>query len=1129
MKRAGGALLLSPTDVATHLACRHATQLQRGVIEGTVQPEFRPDPRVEALAARGLAHETAYVDSLRLLGLGIDDLRDDHDVSTTLASMRAGRDVIVQPPLAADGFIGRADILRRVDTPNDLGTWSYEPYDTKLARETRAGSILQLCTYAVMLEAMQGVLPANVHVVTPLGRESYRTDHFAAYFRFVRRRLDGDLTEPPATYPEPVEHCDVCRFWLHCGAQRRNDDHLSLVAGMRTLNAHELERQSVRRVVDLAAIEGVLPERPRRGSAETYVKLGRQARLQVEARALELPPYEPLPLEADRGLARLPEPSPGDVCLDFEGDAFVGEGGLEYLTGWTFRDDAGRWRYEPRWSLDRASERHAVEAFLDFVTRRVEAFPDLHVYHFGAYEPAALKRLVSRHATRAEQLDALLRGERFVDLHAVVREGLRVGIERYGLKEMEPLIGFARDQDLRDAGAARRGVELALEMGAGDQLDPALIDRVAAYNHEDCLSTAALRDWLEARRAESREPIPRPKPADGAPSENVGERDRRIADASAALLDGVPDDPDARTPDQQARWLLANMLGYYRREERCAWWEHFRLRGLERDDLLEEREAVAGLEIVGEVPQASKRKVLPVHRYRFPPQEIAIDDGDGVHAPTFDDPEGGGFGSVVRIDLGERTIDVKKKARTVDIHPWALFQEQVVSALPLERSLLAFAEHARANGFDADGPYRAASDLLLRRPPRRSAQNDGGPLRRSGEALIPSMLRLCDEIDGSVLPVQGPPGSGKTYVGARAIVALAKAGKRVGVTAVSHKVIANLLKAVIEADARISVAQKTPDDVPAGIENLGTNADALAAVTAGKVVGGTAWLWSHEDARSSLDYLFVDEAGQMALASVLAVAPAARNVVLLGDPQQLEQPRKGAHPEGTDVAALVHVLAGTPTIDDTQGLFLDRTWRLHPDICRFTSEAYYEGRLFSIDGAERQRLDGDPPFAGSGLFLVEVPHDGNQASAPEEVDAVERIVRRLLAPTRTWVNCDGDTLTLGPGDVLVLAPYNAQVSALRERLRPLGVERVGTVDKFQGQEAAVVVYSCTSSSPEEAPRGMDFLYDPHRFNVATSRARAMVIVVASPRLFAAECRTPEQMRSVNGLCLFRERARPASA
>ncbi|MBM4268130.1 MAG: TM0106 family RecB-like putative nuclease, partial [Deltaproteobacteria bacterium] len=809
---------------------------------------------------------------------------------------------------------------------------------------------------------------------------------------------------------------------------------------------------------------------------------------------------------------------------------FVGEDGLEYLTGWAFRDQAGAWSYEARWALDAAKEREACEVFLDFVERRLQQEPAVHVYHFGAYEPSRLKRLVSRHGTRADALDRLLRGGRFVDLHAIVREGFRIGVERYGLKELEPLLGFARAQDLREAGSARLDLELALEVGAHDAIDDELRTRIAEYNREDCLSAAALRDWLEARRGEMSEPPPRPSVQESEPTEAVRERDRRIQEATEALLAGVPEDCASHDETQRATWLLAQMLGYFRREEKCAWWEHFRLRELPREDLFAEREAVAGLELVEELPKATPGQKVAVHRYRFPAQEVSLDEGDRLHASSTDDPDPGpsGFGTVERIDLAEGTIDIKKTKRTRDMQPWAVFKHQVVPAEVQEKSLLALAERVRTSGLGSTEASHAALDLLCRRRPRRGPGRPAA-LRRAGESLVEATTRLCQELDGCVLPIQGPPGSGKTFVGARAIVALALAGKSVGVTAVSHKVIDNLLLEVREAASErrvaIRVAHKGDEgDVVDGIEPLDDGKEAVAAAAAGAVVGGTAWLWASEDAAGALDYLFVDEAGQMALASVLAASRAARNLVLLGDPQQLEQPRRGAHPEGTDVAALVHVLgAEHATIDDTQGLFLDRTWRLHPELCAFTSEAYYESRLRSVEGLERQAVLGATRFAGSGLFLVEVAHEGNQACSLEEEEAVVAIVRQLLADNR-WNDHEGGVRPLAAGDVLVLAPYNAQVAALRRRLRPLGVDRVGTVDKFQGQEAAVVVYSCTSSSPEDAPRGLEFLYDPHRFNVATSRARGVVIVVASPRLFAAECRTPAQMRMVNGLCRYRELA-----
>ena len=442
---------------------------------------------------------------------------------------------------------------------------------------------------------------------------------------------------------------------------------------------------------------------------------------------------------------------------------------------------------------------------------------------------------------------------------------------------------------------------------------------------------------------------------------------------------------------------------------------------------------------------------------------------------------------------------------------------------------LQFAQSVAENGVDSTGSYRAARDLLLKRSPRLHDAVDG-QLRAPDEDIIDAAVRLVRSLDHGVLPIQGPPGTGKTYAGARMIVQLAREGKRIGVTAVSHKVIRNLLEAVLAEAAKagepleaIHKVSKRSEDETDGLIETTKNDEACAGLDARRVLGGTTWLWARDDMIESVDYLFVDEAGQMSLAHTLAAARSARNLVLIGDPQQLEQPQRGAHPEGAEVAALVHLLDGAETISADRGIFLDVTWRLHPEICAFTSELYYEGRLRPRPGLEQQTIAGKTHLSGSGFFYVPVEHEGNQNDSPEEVEAIDRIIASLLAPDVTWTDHEGRTRKLEMGDILVVAPYNAQVGALIDRL-PTGA-RVGTVDKFQGQQAPVVIYSMASSSTEDAPRGMGFLYDPHRLNVATSRARCACVLVAAPRLLEPDCRTPEQMRWANGLCRFRELAR----
>jgi uncharacterized protein len=361
------------------------------------------------------------------------------------------------------------------------------------------------------------------------------------------------------------------------------------------------------------------------------------------------------------------------------------------------------------------------------------------------------------------------------------------------------------------------------------------------------------------------------------------------------------------------------------------------------------------------------------------------------------------------------------------------------------------------------------------------------------------------------------------------ITALVAAGKKVGVTAVSHKVIRKLLEdtlaAAREEKVRLACVHKcngAEDEAPPrGLTEVGENAALLGSVGKGVVCGGTVWAWARPEFAGALDVLVVDEAGQLSLANALAAARAAKSVILLGDPQQLEQPTQGSHPEGAGRSALEHLLEGHETIRDDRGLFLTETWRLHPTLRAFTSEIFYEDRLVAREGLERQALVGGP-FPGAGLWYLPVAHDGNQNSSPEEAERIGELVDRLLAGGVSWIDATGKQAPLTSDDVLIVAPYNAQVAALGRRLPGA---RVGTVDKFQGQEAPLVIYSMATSSPDDAPRGMEFLYSLNRLNVATSRARCACILVASPRLFEPECRTPQQMRLANALCRYRELAR----
>ncbi|MCU1495036.1 MAG: protein of unknown function, putative recB domain, partial [Acidimicrobiaceae bacterium] len=1086
---------------------------------------------------RGLEHEAAYLAALEREGLDVLAIDDGialiERVRATLLALAAGPDVIYQATFldtSGSGPIwrGHADFLRRVDEPSALGAYSYEPEDTKLARHVRPSAVLQLCSYAEQLQLAQGIAPREIHVV--LGgalRVSLRLAGFAAYYRFAKARFEAAIAKGIDAYPVPVAHCAICSWRTSCDEQRRVDDHLSLVAGLRADQVAKLEAAGVRTVAALGALgDESVPGLSR----STLDKLRDQARLQVAARddPGKPPPYELLRTsDPGRGLGALPAPSGGDLFFDIEGDPFVGAGGLEYLLGVGWVDHDANFAYRAFWAHGPEEEKAAFEEFIDFVATRRQLDPELHVYHFAPYEPSALGRLMGRYGTREDELDDMLRAGVFVDLLQVVRQSVRIGTPSYGLKKLESLYMTTRTDSITDAGSSIVEYERYLESG-----EQVILDELERYNRVDCDSTRQLRDWLELRRidyaAQFGKSPPRMALRDGDPSEDavvIVAENVELKMALAAHSSGEQDAADAS-------WLLGELLDWHRREDKPEWWRYFdRVLRCEEDDLYADTEAVAGLEYEGRVGQVARSAI---HRYRFDPaQENKLRPGSSWTDPATAREQllGGdnvpGPGTVVSVDPQEGFLELKRELTSAAPHPRCLIPGGPLKTPQQREALRRVARSTVATGIDGDGPYRAVRDLLLRRPPRLGLSAPAGPLKWPGELARDAVMRIACSLDGGCLAVQGPPGSGKTSTAALTILALVDQGATIGITANSHAVITNLVKETVrlaeKAGRQLAISQKC--DAGEGLDHpwvtrRTTNEQMAADIESADILAGTAWLFSRPEFDQQLDFLVVDEAGQLSLANVAAVGTSARNLLLVGDPRQLAQPSLGTHPPGADSSALGHVLGDAETIPGDLGIFLDMTHRLHPSITRFISEIVYDGRLESEPDCERQAVSGGGPLSGSGLRFVPVEHRGNRTSSLEEVAVVKRCVEQLVG--RTWTERGGGSRPLDLDDILVVAPYNAQVNLLRSALPP-GV-RVGTVDRFQGQEAPVVIISLAASSAEDVPRGMEFLYSLNRLNVAVSRAKGLAVLVCAPALLAAPCNSVEQLRLVNALCRYVELA-----
>jgi len=1119
VQRIDGQLVLSPTDLTKHLACPHVTTLDLAALadSGDGDPAHggatTADDALNLVFGKGMEHERAYLERLSRAGLGVSEIPTRYDVAgrveaeqQTLAAMRAGAEVIYQATFYDGRWGGQADFLLRTDRPSDLGQWSYDIADTKLARRLKVPALLQMATYAERLAALQGVHPEFLTVVTGDGVERpWRLADVASYARRVRDRL-REAVQPssPArlpTEPVPVAHCSQCRWKTRCGDLWEAADDLSLVAGMRRGHRQTFLEAGISTVADLAgAAAGDLPHGIGRPSRE---RLAQQARLQLAERSTGTPAYELLPPEPGAGLLVLPPPSPGDVYLDFEGDPFANQGaGREYLAGVWDRDGT----FTSWWAHSFEQEQILTERLVDDLSGRLKADPGMHVYHYAAYEQTALKRLTGRHGTRESELDTLLRGERFVDLYAVVRGGIRISKPSYSIKKLEDFYwGHTRTagSEAEVADAMTSVVEYERFLVDGDR---AILDSIERYNREDVRSTHDLHEWLEDRRAELEAlhgAQPRPEVKDGAAGDDASAAEQAEAALASRLRDA-------------GQSLLAGLVGWHRREDRPRWWEFFRVGDLDDEMLVEDGSTIGGLSApvqVGEVKSSF------LWRYDFEPQDCRLSVGSG--AIDVNDPHAV-LGTVVELDPVAGHIVLKRGKRTPPAHPRGFGPSGPINVGVLQSAI------ARVGAQVLAGESPLGRALLERQVPPQLispvAPSSGAASPREqdspGESPSELVVRVGRGLDGQVLAVQGPPGSGKTTTGAALIRALLDDGLRVGVTALSHKVINNLLTAVDRP--ALQKWEEQDDGRPSQVTIVGANDAVVQALCGGtaNLVGGTAWLWAREDLQQLVDVLVIDEAGQFSLANAVAVSSAARSMVLLGDPQQLTQPTQAVHPDGAGISALDHLLDGHDTIPADRGIFLDRTYRMHPAITAFVSQTSYDGRLASVDGCEAQRVEAGGVLSGSGLRWLPVTHHGNTSASDEEAAVVAALVGDVCGGT--WCDVNGVEHRLTLDDVLVVAPYNRHVARLLDKL-PAGA-RVGTVDKFQGQQAPVVIYSTASSSADDAPRGVDFLYDLHRLNVAVSRARALTVVVASPALLDAEVHTPEQLRAVNALCRYREEA-----
>jgi predicted RecB family nuclease len=1130
MKKTNSHVIYSPTDLIRYFASPYSSWMDRYHLEnpGTLTPDEQTEDQ-KLIIQTGIQHEH------NILGEFTSSVADMVEVSQgdsdpwalTFAAIRDGAPIIYQAALADDRFAGYADFI----ILDEAG--KYQIWDTKLARSPKPNYAIQLCCYSEMFAATTGLsMPEKFGIILGTAeRIEFRVEDFIHYYRHIRQSFlalqdsfSGNLTD----CPDPSSGVDHGRWTSHAEKYFTDTDHLVRVAGISSGQIKKLRKAGINTVAKLVeSAGGSVPKL----AADTFEKLVAQARLQNQTLVDRvnndnaLARYEVLvntDALAPVGLAALPESDAGDVFFDMEGYAII-PGGLEYLWGacW-INEKSGQLEFSDWWAHDRGEEKLAFQAFVDWVHLRWRQNPGMHIYHYAAYEVSAVRRLSTRHDTRQDEVDDLLRNEVFVDLYKIVRQGLRIGEESYSIKKVERLYRPPRVTDV--ATGTESIVQYARWIESGQprrwKESPILKD-IRDYNEDDCSSTEGLLRWLK----------------------DVAEENNIFPFRSCMAVDATVE-PQELDPEIESEYeivsklrgrgddistVLADVVGFHRREEKPMWWRMFDRADATPEELRDDAGCIEGVEAVGS-PNAQKQSQLQTYRFD-PSQECKLACSERSRV-MFSHNLRAKF-NLAELDVSAGRLTLKIGNKTLNekfggIFPvnGSLIPDEFVSAKPIPQALAEVAASHLGSGL----PDSAAA-LLARIAP--------GGLEAAEGTFVDKASRVTAIMSGGCFIIQGPPGTGKTYTAARVINSLVAAGKRVGVSSNSHKAVMNLLIACGDAVRKdggslkgIKVGGDSEGqlyDDNSDFYNVNVSGDALDLFSGG-VIGGTAWLFTRAEWAGKLDFLFIDEAGQVSLANAIAMSRCAKNLVLLGDQMQLEQPVQGAHPGDAGLSGLQYALKDPEAsredlpifhavVPAEYGLFLGESRRMHPAVCEFISESIYEGRLRSFGDCAKQRI---AVPAGSGVFVSKenglvfsgVEHEGNIQQSDEEIERISAIFDEMLG--RPYTASDSMTRALTLEDFLFIAPYNAQVRALQAAL-PDGA-RVGSVDKLQGQEAPVCVLSLCSSFGEYGSRGLGFILDRNRINVAISRSQCLAVVVGDPRIAGTRVNSLNEMKLLNLYC-----------
>ncbi len=1126
-------ITFSPSDLVRFFESEFASYMDHfeKIVSEEIQKELGADrdpsdPLLELIRNMGNQHEEDIINKWEKTNsiVRIEKENREASIKQTLLAMKSGEEKIYQAAIGNETIFGYADLLVKKKGASKLGDYHYIPYDFKIARHPKSTALIQLCCYCDILQSIQELLPPSLAVVTKDERSHFfKTTAFFYFYQFLKERFlhfhshfSGDHIPIP---DKMAEHRDWSLF-----AKKRLHilDDISLVAGIRSTHCTILRKAGIKKLSEL-------PKQKKdsfsiKGIPTTILKtLKDQADMQLKSKEKTMPSFKVLPhIGERRGLEMLPPAHTADIFFDMEGYPLLGKEGLEYLYGNAVHEAE---KYICFWATNEQEEVSAFKKWLDWAYERWEKKRGMHIYHYGHYEPSTIKKLMGKYGAGEEKIDNLLRNHVFVDLHRIVIQGLRIGTFSYSLKEVERLYHSKRETSVKSGGQA--AVSFFHFLNSNDRTENSpFLKRIKSYNQDDCLSTKKLCQLLWSLQEKNNIKYISPFKKE---SEEQKHRHPSIKEdcreKAHELLSQVPARKRTWHLSQMEKEtglyitnMLANLLEFHIREDKPGWWDYFSRLDMKEEEMLEDKNTITfcrWLEFQNYTHKVQFEKEQEIG-FREGEKVIILENTDDIRN-TYIILKLNLIEGIIYLQPNKKNSIPKKGTFTLVPEKNDLYKRNLF--LSLLKTANDFSPQSRFFGLK-----KCIHDLLLRKAP--DLPNHKGALIINKDKIIEEVSSHVLNLQNSVFCIQGPPGSGKTYTAAHIILNLIKNGKRIGVTANSHKAILNILKTIYEQNKESIVfqCQKVKDSRGGNEEKNFLKKWPIELVESNQVnkstqvVGGTTFFFSRNTEENAYDYLFVDEASQVSLSNLVAAARSTKNIILIGDQNQLDQPIQASHPGESGHSALTYYTDGKTTISEDKGVFLPVSYRMHPSLCQFISNHFYDGKLIHHSTTEKQKIiltNTSIQLPESGLCFIPVEHSGNVHSSMEEAKVVSDFYKQLLKVQ--WKNREGKINNITTKDILIVAPYNFQVACLKQELS-IEEARIASVDKFQGQEAPICILSLAASTIQDAPRGISFLLNKNRLNVALSRAKCLSIVVGSKNLTDTNISSIPNMELMNIWC-----------